>query len=1193
MGSRLSASAKAFAAVYRFWNRRRHAGIIALAIAGLTVPSVLAADPAAVPTPTVSVLEKDANPRIGPGMPPAYLDVLAKQGLIVGFPDAKAAAPLTWERLKRFNLLIMTSFTHEHAVTGSLQAGEGDRVADLLDRYLREGGGILYIGQALMASHLEHDDLNQWLKPHGAEFEWATIEDDQHNYTNPPPVPWQRPNYLWTANIAASPLTAEVKTLFFQNSVFYSPSIRPLKVSADWQVPVSTEASAKITQLTRPAGGDLGQKIAGSERTGAVPLIAVRQIGKGRLALFGADPGPFYYDLGKPVGAKVCSERGDGTRTSDWLPLLRNLCVWLSEPAQAAGFPGGETTPGKAYINPEYGNRDAINWERPDLSWPDSELNRLATMHTSLWKEADWRALAAGEYPSFRFLVGAHSARSGGKGSVADWKAAAIKAGFAGVVFREKILELTSEQWQAFETECKAASDDTFFAVPGQEFEDWEGNRFMRFNQDIPYFKEVRLAKDKKHVQHQLHFFFDAGWPANLPLLVKGNPTAFWNYRVYSAWPLAVYQGGKRIEDNQAEWASLVDRMEYPTPLAVHLLEDPAEVAAAAGAFNMMLVAPSLKDLRENPRWQRVSMGTGLHNSLAAYVSNGPVIEAFLPMNMYRTTLGDRDVPGSHRYRLVIRARSTVPLTRIELWGDGQCLRRYQPNQSQAYIVTDELHDRERGLALRVTDAAGHDAFATTIMVHDKMMVFGWCGDHCNALPYGQGVDAAGNPAGFGIATHVKGMYQAAGGPGASFSEGNMFIPWGTDTSAPTLGITGEVTFAGQAGEVPAGKVQYVPDLRFWYATRDAMITRMTVTLLADHEKYNNEYYGGSYLSGWGPYFKTQPLEEFDIVSDDIDFQRDAGQPALQLCRGEIRFKKELTLNGKTVLNLTLAKLGWNVVKLGLQTAAGKVPQPGTVQGRLGRGKYLTWGGNWGHGTVFALDDEFGVDTAIDATGKAPGRPAFGYAFGERTFKPGEVFAYRFLIMRWPVGMALEEKLDAKVAAALNLAGAPLPSLLKARQGDVLATQMTLDVQAKDNVFRGTLQSRQLGMRVPVRVKGVNPNWAAGLWREGMRLFVPGSPDPDGWMWAALDPAADAGEIMLGNFLTCSKPEILLRLLQRSDGGWDVLAHNPTGKKLGTTVHGADGGPVAGWKKDVVLQPGEEVRLPLLPSPSKHGLWLE
>jgi hypothetical protein len=66
--------------------------------------------------------------------------------------------------------------------------------------------------------------------------------------------------------------------------------------------------------------------------------------------------------------------------------------------------------------------------------------------------------------------------------------------------------------------------------------------------------------------------------------------------------------------------------------------------------------------------------------------------------------------------------------------------------------------------------------------------------------------------------------------------------------------------------------------------------------------------------------------------------------------------------------------------------------------------------------------------------------------------------------------------------------------------------------------------------------------------------------------------------VTFGNLLTCDKEAVVLRLLQRLDGGWIVLAHNPTAKALSTTIRGTTGGPAAGFKEKAKLPPGGEQR---------------
>ena len=1132
----------------------------------------------AQPTPVIEILEKDGNPVIAPMTPPPYLDTLATLGLRVAFPAADKVAPLTWEKLRQYPLLIMPQSPN----VDSGGTGSENTVNDLLDRYLQAGGGILCLCPPAARSKNAHDDYNAWLQPYGIQLDWTTLDDDAHKYTTPPPVPWQRPFFLWTSNIAPSPLTSGVKTLYYLNDVFRGPSLRTLTVSADWQVLVSSEPTAVTTQVGPPLGAEgLKQlKVPGTEQTGARPLLAVRQVGKGRLAVFGGSSGDFYFDLGKPVHAQVIPSRGDGRRPSDWLPLLRNLCVWLSEPARTAGRPGGATDRAQFVTNEQYGYRDPLNWEQPDLAVSDHEIYRLCTMHCGPWDATQWRDMLGGRQRSFKFLVGAHSAARGGHGSVAAWKKAALAAGFDGIVFREKILSLTQPQWDAFQSECRAADDATFLAVPGWDWTDWEGNRFLLFNRDLPYYKIARLAPDHQSVQDQEMWIFDEGRPANLPISVKTNPTPWWSYRLYSALPVAVYQGGRQIEDNHAEWIADQDRNEFPAPLAVHLLEDPSEVAAAAGERNFMILAPSLADLQTNPRWQTFSMGTGIDNTVATYLSNGPVLDCFLPLNQYRTTLGSLDVPGSYHYRIFVHAHSDVPLATVELWGGGQCLRRYRPGSKEFSVTIDEQHDRQRGLWLRVVDARGREALAAKIGVHDKRFVFTWCGDHCNTLPWGTGLDAAGHPVSMGLGTHIRSFWDPASGPAASANEALPYIPYDTDTSAPTLGIEGETAFITPTGEVPASYQKLVPDNAFWYGNRDVMIQRMVASRWADQRKYTPQVYGyGGWLTAWGPYFATQPTQDFDITEDDIDFHRDPGQPGFQLCRGEIRFKRALTLADQPGLSLRLGQLGWTTVSTGAYTTAGPLPQPGQFSAALGPGHYFTWPGAWGHGTLFALDDGFSVRCALDAHGATAGmRPEFGYQLRGRSFHPGDVFRYQFLIMRWPVGTTMDDHLDARVAAGLNLTPPGRGVSMVAKQGTVTGTQFILDLKTEGYVFRGTLGKVDLPCGIPVRLAGLNENWTAGLWRPGLAVFAPVACDPDGQAWLQLDPVRDAGDLFLGNLLTCANPAVLLRALQRSAGRWELLAHNPTDQAAAVTVLGTAGGPLAHLHRTLTLAPGEEAR---------------
>ncbi|HAI14227.1 MAG TPA: hypothetical protein DCM28_21160, partial [Phycisphaerales bacterium] len=930
------------------------------------------------PQPLVSMLIKDASAVIKPGPRPTYIAELAKLGIIADLSGGTTHQKLTFKQLMKYSVLLMSDYTFVHGQPGY----DADELAMLLDRYMQEGGSILYIGTRRMNYVNEHDKTNQWLEKHGAQFRWATIEDPEHSYTNLPESPHQRKGVIYTTNIAKHPLTEGVKTLFFRTQIFRTPYLRPLTVSDDWTVLVRTMPTANIIECTREAPKVTIKTRPETAVQEASPLLAVRQVGKGRLALLGHDPGPFIYNLGQPAIGAICSENGDGIRKPDWLPLLRNLAVWLSEPARQTGVPGSTLAKVDIQFRSDWGTRHPIDWDKPDIAWGDEEINRLFGVHSPAWSIQTWRDMAAGKYKPMRILVGARTQLSGGKGSVEDWKQAALKAGYVGVVFREDILSLTRKQWEDFQDQCRAATDDHFVAFPGQQYKEWEGNQFMRFNWNINWHNKNRLTEDGKAVREQLDFFFDqrtksggVGLPANFPMLVKGNPAPWWSYRAYDAFPVAVYQDGERIEDNLAQWEQLIDRIEYVSPMAVHLLDDPVQVARASDEFNLYLLAPDVKHLRTDPTWNLRAVGLGRPNNASTYVSNGPVIEAFLPLAVNRTTLGASGVHGSYQWQLLIRARSEFPIARVEVWAGSEMIRCYRPNSTKVHQVMDEVHDRQRGVWLKIVDSQGREAYTTSTNSHDKMFYLQWCADHCNQLGAGMGVDENGDPSGFGIATHVRLKFSGGTGPGASHDDAKRYIPWGTDTGIPSLGLQATVELHTKQGKMPRKNEDLIPDMRMKHNNRTTWITRQVVNHVARRDIYLGKHatkpYDKKYFCSWGAYFKLEDLKGMQVTHDDLDFHRDANEPAFQWVNGNILFNTSTDLEKSKTWNLELGRSDWLGDIKGWRVNGTILGDYEQVTKTLGKGGYFSFANPLGNGTIFALDDTFTVHRIVRKDGSA------------------------------------------------------------------------------------------------------------------------------------------------------------------------------------------------------------------------------
>jgi hypothetical protein len=454
---------------------------------------------------------------------------------------------------------------------------------------------------------------------------------------------------------------------------------------------------------------------------------------------------------------------------------------------------------------------------------------------------------------------------------------------------------------------------------------------------------------------------------------------------------------------------------------------------------------------------------------------------------------------------------------------------------------------------------------------------FVWCGDHCNALPAGLGMTEDGSVFQYGVGTRVKSSFQGIDGPAASGYDIWRFIPWGTDTSAPAVGTQGQVRLVTADGKtLPDSNIWYTSRVNMPYGTRDFMVERLTATRGVKRDDYVPKFQPT--INGWYPYTKNNELPAFTVLHEDVDIHREAGGPALQWNYGTITFKQAVALNLAAPLNVILSNFNTNTATTVAYTHTGELPRGSSVI-TLGKGGYLTWGAPLGHVTVYGLDGAFTVQVAYDGKKVVP---TFGLKLPNGVFKAGDTLNYRMLIMRWPSGMPLSDRLDVRVATALNLAGRVAGYTVTPKSGAVRGTQFLLDLGAENGAFSGTLSRAFLGMRVPGCISGLNPRWTAAVWRAGTaeQVLAPIVPRrEDGAAYFTIDPEKDAGEFFIGNPVTCDKSELWIRVLQRTDNGFDVVVHNPGETAVTTALKGSTGGPLAGWTQAVTLQPGEEKRM--------------
>ena len=164
----------------------------------------------------------------------------------------------------------------------------------------------------------------------------------------------------------------------------------------------------------------------------------------------------------------VWEKNGDGKSKSDGTLLLMNTFKFLS--------------------------RDALT--NPDIGFYQESTTVVAQKE----KTANFDRIPFSTGRScVKGLIGIHSAFSDGTGTVAEYAAAAKKAGYQFLAFTESLEKLTPEKYAALKKACTAVSDSTFYACPGIEFSEANGLRWAFWGEDI-IFPEDNIfngSKDK------------------------------------------------------------------------------------------------------------------------------------------------------------------------------------------------------------------------------------------------------------------------------------------------------------------------------------------------------------------------------------------------------------------------------------------------------------------------------------------------------------------------------------------------------------------------------------------------------------------------------------------------------------------------------------------------------------------------
>jgi len=1070
---------------------------------------------------------------------PNYVELMKKEGINIYGPfppDPSAANPENYpvEYLKKFHIVIASGPLENpwdpQVVRTAIKPGI---VANLLE-YNRQGGGVIWTPLAAAFG------AKSWTKTIGKLIDAVALDEALDDPSKDVSVSLMasfrdRMRYIRTSDIKPHPVTEGVQGLFFGRTGEWGwPATVPMKFGPSWEVLVRGMDSTRTTinGTTHDSGK---REYEYTDKPGTYSshpeLIAVRNSGDGNLGRMLLQPiytAWSWGNYGHPATKEAFLFNGDGLFPSDGQHFLVNAFRWLAAPAQEAGFGGFQ------------------------LAAKDDD--KPMDMSAAVWQPVAWDSIKP--EPSIRGIFGAFSKWGGGKGSVADWAAAAKAAGLDYVVFTDDPNKHTPETYKQLVEECKKLTDDKFAIIPGWGAYDING--VYRFYPGAPHLPNREHFNDEGRLVMPVGATVEYGWTiGQVPAEMGKMPYNPWWEHVLMACAPLTYDGGKLTDDSVMEWLHECEPNQMNIlPMSLVRVKNPDQLTEALKtAHKTVLLTDVPADVRH---FARKGAGGGVQPS---YLTNGPEILVWRS----ESTGGEPFRPSSSRFRILLKAASEAGLAEVKLVDavDGSVYRDWKPNGAKEFAIDiDESTVDQRVLGLFITDVNGHTAIAPPINIlqganrlwqmSDRLMGLhhssSWNEDRTRLISHG-------TPNGV---PYVKGHPDGGG----EF----------TTTHIDQLKIQG---LEGSGIYPPAFKIE--PSLDTSLGKEPTVLAMRYERKLAGHDLTVVDYVGDQQFKvGEKFVFDATPrvpsdTQIADIVSRAWNIRTQYNAPVVMtLSEIKVTFKKDVKLNRAQLaryrgpdedgeFNLLTIKDGaegnalfWSFDK-GQKFKKKTALKPG---GYLYQGKALA--GTMG---FIALDDKITVES------EARGHNLVLSDAYLKDYKAGDVLTIRMLRVSRAYGedQGSNEWLEKfiKDYGILTTPGYPLT----VSRGKVKSTDYVLDLEPQGGGAIVEIGKYDLPQPLPIRVSGVSKNAILGEY-DLDTLRVRPLPYFEDSVTTSVETQLKNHRLYVGEWLTWDNADARVSVVP--DGvDFAVEVHNPTDKEIVCVLSGADGfTPLKGYRKE-------------------------
>ncbi|MGD0092559.1 MAG: hypothetical protein ABSE73_21805 [Planctomycetota bacterium] len=613
--------------------------------------------------------------------------------------------------------------TYNVLVAGNMNDAQRRAASDFLGR----GGGVLVCNPESYPHEEDFTKTCQWLEALGARERWEVLRDkDPQNVVSDS----MGCRLSWSGEIApaAKEGVRGVLTLLWNGTTGCEPPMS-LDFSPDWTVLVRGAASLEAVPEKR---NDIflqpwltKQGVAASP-----PLLAVRESGKGRIAVLGIRGYWLFTPPEDCPTAEAMLTAGAGGKPSDWLRVVANTVRWLAEPSLKAGL-GGAATPA-GLLNPP-----VQVWPLcPPQDWSKQALWGEAPPPTPS-REGRGNTKDQRQTPG---LIGARTALSSGTGTVGDYAKAARGAGLQFLVFLEECAKMDETKWKQLVSDCEAASDAAFAAVPGLVYEDAQGNHLYSFADNVQYPTANMLLPDKRLATNKsnrtaAYFDFVNERIAQRHLggfwRHKENQLHFADYKLYNSFPIYTCENGKTVDDALPEYRYLMSLGGCQAALAFEIMNSPDEVAARTKQGWRVVVHRAAPELRK--KWHEGAWS--FSGSGSQYVTNGPAILVWEGPNRLTDPHGEWWRPDLWEFRVRLRVAAEAGLKTVLLYDGERVFRRWLPQGAKTFETELVLSNcQQMGLYPVVEDVEGRRAIGMEFWNRHLMLEEFFCSDRCNFL---------------------------------------------------------------------------------------------------------------------------------------------------------------------------------------------------------------------------------------------------------------------------------------------------------------------------------------------------------------------------------------------------------------------------------------------------------------------------